>query len=380
MATSKQEPAKNKQKQGRASLLSSILHFLKRQTRSLLPKNKWLRRSVLIFVSLIILALLVMYGIARWYIWSERDKPFILGASFIPSYAQSLGVNPEQTMDALINDVGVRNFRLVSYWDQMEPTPGRYDFSQLDWQFRKIEAVHGTVSLSLGLRQPRWPECHMPSWAASEPKQVWEGQLNNFITAVVNRYKDSPALSSYQVENEYFLKGFGNCESIPGAMDRSRLVSEFNLVKKLDGEHTAIINRSNNALGWPIGQPQPDEFGISIYKRVWDAGITHRYLEYPFPAWYYAFVAGWQKIMTGKDMIIHEMQAESWAPDHKQLQDISVTEADKSLDAARLQGRVAFAKGTGMKEAYLWGAEYWYFRMQVQHDPSLWNAAKQLFQ
>jgi hypothetical protein len=44
--------------------------------------------------------------------------------------------------------------------------------------------------------------------------------------------------------------------------------------------------------GFPTGQPQPDEFSISVYRRVWDAGWTHRYMEYPFPAWYYAFLAG----------------------------------------------------------------------------------------
>ncbi len=342
-------------------------------------RRGWWHKLQIIVITTIAVCLIVMYGIARWYIWSERSKPFVLGASFIPAYAQSLGLDPQQTMDALISDVGVRNFRLVSYWDQLEPSPGHYDFAQLDWQFQKVAAAHGHITLSLGLRQPRYPECHMPAWAASEPPSVWQGQLNSFIAAVVHRYKTSPALSSYQIENEFFLKGFGNCQTIPGALDRSRLVSEYNLVNKLDTQHTIIINRSNNALGWPVGQPQPDEFGISIYKRVWDAQLTHRYLEYPFPAWYYAFVAGWSKIATGHDTIIHEMQAESWAPNNRSVDQISAAEGDKSLDAERLGGRVKFARGTGMREVYLWGSEYWYFRMQKQHDPSLWNTAKQLF-
>jgi hypothetical protein len=341
-------------------------------------RRGWWQKTVTVVVIAFCVCLAIMYGIARWYIWSERGKPFVLGASFIPAYATSLGLDPQQTMDALIDDVGVHDFRLVSYWNQTEPSPGRYDFSQLDWQFRKVEAAHGHITLSLGLRQPRWPECHMPDWAASEPKDVWEKQLNDYVAAVVNRYKDSPALSSYQVENEYFLKGFGICETIPGAMDRSRLVSEYDLVKQLDGRHTVIINRSNNALGWPVGAPTPDEYGISIYKRVWTP-VLHRYIEYPFPAWFYAFTAGWQKIFTGRDMIIHELQAESWAPNGKSVDQISAAEGDKSLDAQRLSGRVLYAEGTGMREAYLWGSEYWYFRMVKQHDPSLWNTAKQLY-
>lgn len=329
-------------------------------------------------VTFVILSVGTMYGIAQWYIHTQAGKPLELGVSFIPDYAQSLGVDPQQTMDALLG-IGVKQLRLVSYWSDAEPTQGSYDFSQLDWQFKKAEAAHAKISLSVGLRQPRWPECHMPDWAQSETESTWQPQLEAYMSAVVNRYKNSPALESYQVENEFFLKGFGTCQEIPGSMDRSRLISEYNLVKKLDTHHIVIVNRSNNALGWPVGQPQPDEFGVSIYKRVWDAGVTHRYLEYPQPAWYYAFVAGWQKIVTGRDMIVHEMQAEAWAPNGKLITQISLAEQNKSLNAERLQGRFQYGKATGMKTIDLWGAEYWYYRQQVLHDPSLMNVAQAEF-
>jgi len=342
--------------------------------------RKWWHRSLfnkIVFVlgSIIALCILVMYCIAQWYIHTESSIPYQLGVSFIPDYASSLGVNPQANMNALIS-IGVKHFRLVSYWSDGEPTPGHYDFSQLDWEFQKAQAAHAKVILTLGLRQPRWPECHAPSWVnLSAPENQWEPELENYIKAVVMRYKNSPSLQSYQLENEYFLKGFGACTNF----DRSRLVSEYNLVKSLDPSHPIIVGRSNNAIGIPTGQPQPDEFSISIYKRIWDAGITHRYLEYPFPAWYYAFVAGVQKIFTGKDMIIGEMQAEAWAPNNKSIQQISLSEQNKSLNATRLKGRFGFAKATGMRQVYMWGAEYWYYRMEVLHDPSLWNVAKQEF-
>jgi hypothetical protein len=162
-------------------------------------------------------------------------------------------------------------------------------------------------------------------------------------------------------------------------MTRGRLVGEYNLIKKLDPNHPVIIGRSNNALGFPVGQPQPDKFGISVYKRVWDAGVTRRYLEYPFPAWFYAYIAGTQKIFLHKDMAITELQAEAWAPNHKSLQDIGLDEQNKSLNAQRLERRFGYGKATGMREIYLWGAEYWYYRQQILHDPSLWNAAQQEF-
>ena len=320
-----------------------------------------------------------MYGIAQWYINSNKDKPLVLGTSFIPAYAESLGLDPKETMDALIGDLGVRHFRLVSYWNQMEPEQGKYDFSLLDWQFAKAEEAGAKVTLSLGLRQPRWPECHMPEWASKLPsgnaEGTWQKQLEKYIAEVVNRYKNSPALDSYQLENEYFLKGFGICTDF----SRERLVNEYNLVKQLDPYHTLIIARSNNALGMPVGEPTPDKFGISIYKRVWDANLTKRYLEYPFPAWFYGFVAGGQKILTGKDMIIHELQAETWPPNHQSIQNTSLDEQNKSFNSERFKTRVEHGRATGMREIYLWGSEYWYYRLQKLNDPSLWNVAKDEF-
>ncbi len=338
-------------------------------------RKNWWHKLVSVFILLIMLSVGTLYGIAQWYIHTESSKPFKLGVSFIPAYAESLGLNAQQTMDALINSAGVRQFRLVSYWDQLEPSKGQYDFSLLDWQFQKAEAAHAKITLSLGLRQPRWPECHMPSWAVGENDNEWQPQLKTFMSAVVNRYKNSPSLESYQVENEYFLQGFGGCTNF----DRNRLINEYNMVKKLDPVHPAIVARSNNALGIPLGQPQPDEFGISIYKRVWDAGVTHRYLEYPFPAWFYASLAGIQKIVTGKDMIVHELQAEAWPPHGQNITQTSLTEQNKSFNAERFTNRVQFGKATGMREVYLWGAEYWYYRQVVLGDPSLMNVAKQLF-
>ena len=339
-------------------------------------RSSWLHKAVIITISVVLVAVGGMYGIARWYIWSERGTPQVLGATFIPAYAESLGLNAPETMDALINQLGVRQFRLVSYWDQMEPSPGQYNFSTLDWQFKKAEAVHAKVSLSVGLRQPRWPECHMPAWAAGEPQARWQPQLQQFIAAVVNRYKYSPSLQSYQLENEYFLRGFSPlCTNF----DRSRLVAEYNLVKKTDPGHEVIISRSNNALGFPVGAPTPDEFGISIYKRVWDAGVTHRYLEYPFPAWFYAFLAGTQKIFTGRDMIVHELQAEAWPPNGQTIAKTSLTEQNKSFNAARFKNRINYGRATGMRQIYLWGAEYWYYRKTVLHDDSVWRVAQNAF-
>lgn len=338
-------------------------------------KRRWFRRTAYAVAGILALLFLGMYGISRWYAHSQASTPRQYGVSFIPDYASSLGVDPGKTMDALLH-IGVKQFRLTSYWSDIEPTPGHYDFSQLDWEFSKADAAHAKIVLTVGLRQPRWPECHAPDWVdTSAPTGQWQPQLEQFMTAVVNRYKDNPALQQYQLENEYFLQGFGTCTNF----SRARLVAEDNLLKKLDPRHPIIIGRSNNALGTPIGKPTPDLFSISIYKRVWDGGVTHRYLEYPFPAWFYGFVAGVQKITTGKTMVIGELQGEAWPPHGQTIPETSLAEQNKSMDAARLKARFAYGKATGMRQIDLWGAEYWYYRQQVLHDPSLMNVARQEF-
>ncbi len=341
-----------------------------------IPHSRWGRRLLTGGLIGLLITVGAMYGIARWYVWTVRSQPQVIGASFIADYASSLGLNPQQTLAAMLQDLHIRHLRLVSYWSDIETSPGQYDFTELDSEFRQAEQAHAKVTLSVGLRQPRWPECHAPGWIdTAQPSGQWQPQLEQFMTAVIQRYKSSPALQSYQVENEYFLKTFGECHNF----DRQRLVAEYNLVKRLDPQHPAIVNRSNNGIGIPLGAPTPDMYGVSVYKRVWDSGVSHRYLEYPQPAWYYAFMGGVQKMASGKDLIIHEMQAEAWAPNGKLLTETSLAEQNKSLDAHRLQGRFSYAHESGLRSVDMWGAEYWYYRQQVLHDPSLWQVAQQAY-
>jgi hypothetical protein len=363
----------NKQPNTPQSILKKKLKFHPKVVLSLWKKSKLWQKVLYLFVGFIIICIGAMYGVARWYIYEQRKVPLTLGVTFISSYARYFGLDPKETMQAMVDQLGVKNFRLVSYWDQIESTKGQYDFSDLDWQFRLAEKAHAQVILSIGLRQPRWPECHMPSWADNEPYSVWYPQLKTFMGAVVNRYKSSTALNSYQLENEYFLKVFGTCKNY----DRQRLVDEYSFVKSVDNTHPLIVSRSNNALGLPIGNPVPDEYAVSVYKRVWDKTITHRYFEYPFPAWFYGFLAGGGEILSGRNIIIHELQAEPWPPGA--IISESVAEQNKSMDATRLESRFKYGEATGIRTIYLWGAEWWYYRLVKDHDPSLWNVAKNEF-
>lgn len=316
-----------------------------------------------------------MYGVAQWYIYRHKSQPLTVGATFIPDYARHFGLNPIETMQAMIDDLGLKRLRLVSYWDKGEPVEGVYDFEELDWQFALAEAADVKISLAIGLRQPRWPECHMPKWA--EPLQMteWEPKLMRYTKAVMERYKNSPALESYQLENEFFLDVFGICPD----HSRERLIREYEYVKRVDPDRKIIISRSNNALGLPINEPRPDEFAVSVYKRVWDKTLTKRYVEYPFPAWFYASLAGGGELLTGKNLFIHELQTEAWMPDTGEFhmnEVASIPEQNKSLNDKRLINRIRYGEATGMRTMDLWGVEWWYWQKVKADKPQLWDAAK----
>lgn len=335
--------------------------------------SKWRKTKsiILIFLALILVADI---AVAQWYINKHSKEPLVLGTTFVSDYAESFGLDPKETLEAAFSDLGMRQVRLVSYWKKIEPTPGQYDFSGLDWQFDMAEKYGAKVSLAVGMRQPRWPECHEPKWLdIAGPENTWKPQLYAYMEAVVKRYKDRPSLISYQLENEFFMEVFGECKNF----DRTRLVEEFNLIKEWDPTHPIIISRSNNWIGLPLGDPRPDQFAISVYKRVWDAAFTHRYYEYPLPAGFYSMLAGWAEILTGKSMVIHELQAESWTPNGLNIKDISIEEQYKSMNPERMKKRIDYGVDTGMRDIYIWGMEWWYWLKTTKDRPELWNVVKE---
>jgi len=334
-------------------------------------RRSWWQKTLLLLVLAIVLFLSNLYVMSLWYRFKHDDEPLNYGVTFSAPYARYFELDAKETLDAMLDDLDIKHYRLMSYWKEIEKDRGTYDFSDLDWQFDAIEARGGTVSLAIGLRQPRWPECHEPSWAKDKSIDEVYPELESFMGAVIDRYKDRPSLKSYQLENEYFLEVFGKCSD----HSRDRLVKEFDFVKQKDGKTPIIVSLSNNYLGVPIGDPRPDQFGVSVYKRVYDANVTKRYFEYPFTPWWYTGRAAWSELLTGKDSMLHELQAEPWAP--TPLKVTSIEEQSKSMDAARLKERIQYGEATGFRDIYLWGGEWWYWRKVKFDDPSLWNVVKQ---
>lgn len=333
-------------------------------------RNLW-NKIVALGLTLLLLMSLVMYGIGQWYVSTRSGEYTRFGVSFIPAYAEYLGVDPQETFAAIVDDLGIKRMRLVSYWNRIERTPGVYDFSELDWQFQQAKLRNVDITLAIGLRQPRWPECHAPDWAASLSENEKNSRLQEFIAAVVHRYKYSPTLVSYQLENEFHLDSFGEC----GDHDRERLVNEFKLVREIDPDTPIVLSRSNNLVpSWPVGEPRADIIGAAVYKRNWEETYTKRYFEYPVPSWYYSSLAGAAKLTTGRDSFIHELQAEPWLPPQYDMRTAPTEEMYKSFNPEMVDSRIDFALKTGLKPIDLWGAEWWYYMKEVRDEPAVWQA------
>lgn len=257
----------------------------------------------------------------------------------------------------------------MSYWDELEQTPGKIDFKNLDAQIAMIKQAGGEVSLCLGVRQPRWPENHWPEWAWKLPKAERDDRLLEFIENVVRRYKNESTVKSYQLENEALLTNFGERPDT----DRQRVRAEFELVRRLDPK-TPIIMTTSTSWGIPMRRPIPDIVGFSYYQVLFNNGTYGRSFHRP---WLDRLRAGLIRITHGKPSFIHELQAEPWGP--KNIWEMSTKEQNKSMSLTQLKENIRQAKSTKLYPIDLWGAEWWYWRKTKHRDSAPWSYVKEIF-
>lgn len=289
------------------------------------------------------------------------------GVSFSVKQCRNFGLEPNEVLDWLIK-VGFRRFRLMSYWDEHEATKGKLNFKSLDEQIDTIAKAGGKISLCLGVRQPRWPENHWPAWALKLDRQKRTEAICAYIEAVVLRYKDNPAIENYQLENEALLKSFGENPDI----DRNRLRREFKLVKRLDPSKLVIMTTSTS-WGIPLRRPIPDVVGFSFYQVIFNDRKGKYTISFHKP-WLDKLRAAAIKLIWRKSSFIHELQLEPWGP--KAIWEMSKKEQDKSMSTSHILRNITLAASTGLEPIYLWGGEWWYWRMSKK-DILTWEATKQ---
>jgi hypothetical protein len=348
-----------------------MLSALQRATNQLRKLPRWLRLSLTaIGVVLTINAAINVIGI---FVFKPVQSPNF-GVSFSVQRSKDYGLNWQANFLALLDDLSFKRLRLMSYWPEIEPSRGQFNFTDLDWQMDEAAKRGAKVALAIGMRQPRWPECYQPDWAKQLQGNDWKQALYAYMEVVVKRYQNHPALGSWQIENEAFNNAYGTWYGQCGKADRQRLEEEFALVRKLDKTHPANTSLSDE-YGLPLGQPVPDNYGISVYKIAYtNKGILQYYGVFTPPTWYHRLRLAIIGLLHQRPVYIHELQLEPWGP--QDTKNLSVAEQDKSMSLQQLHTMLNFGKSIGTQDIDLWGGEWWYWRKVHLNDNSVWDAIK----
>jgi hypothetical protein len=324
-------------------------------------------------------ALLLIIGIAYLAFGRGGEAEEIKwGACFDPYYAEYLGLDWQETYLSLLDDIGVDNFRLVAFWDAVEPVDDQFDFGWLDFQIQEAEKRGARLILAVGKRLPRWPECHVPAWAADLSDEEELTEVLEFLTTVVNRYKESSALEYWQVENEPYVWFFGEC----GRANIDHVKREMGLVEELDPSHPILLTESGELSTWVNVSRLGDHIGISIYEIIYArlglASLFPGYRRYPLPQEYYRIKANflrWSGLI--EEIFVSELQAEPWGPEP--LIDMPLSEQYRSFNPDLFRHNLDFARSTGFSRFYLWGAEWWFYARETHGVSDFIEIAKELW-
>lgn len=303
----------------------------------------------------------------------ERTAPRRFGVTFAPMQARYLGQDPERVFRLILDELGARDLRLAAYWNAGEPAPGRYDFTEIDWQVAEAERRGARIILAVGRRLPRWPECHDPPWLEPlDPPAIREAQLA-YVRATVEHLRRSPAIIAWQVENEAFLTVFGECP-LP---DPDLIRDEVALVRSLD-DRPIVMTESGELSTWRHAAALADVVGISIYRVTYTPLLRRLgYLPYPLTPGFYRSRADLFALISGKRTIVTELQMEPWLANG--ITAGTVDEMYLSLSPEQFEKNARFARATGLSPLYVWGAEWWLWMKETQNEPRFWEMGKELF-
>ncbi len=297
------------------------------------------------------------------------------GATYSQPHAEWLfagtGRNPKCVLKMMVCDLGLKNYRLEAYCDQIQPEPNKFNTKSLDWQLALLrDCGVRQVILCVGRKVPHWPEYHLPEWVQNLTEAEQQQHLLKYLEKLILHYSQEPLITAFQVENEPFYKfGIGQ----PYSNQAEFLEQEIALVKKLDQLKRPVIITEPGDWGRPKRAARfGDIVGLSYYGIVYSHGFywPNRWL-YGGPKNWSANIRHWVK----DPVWLTELQAEPWGP--VSIKDLSFVEASKSMDVARFMRHVNFVTDAGFTEVYFWGAEWWLYQKDQGH-PEMWETAKKV--
>ena len=160
------------------------------------------KKFIILYVCLLFIFLYVFFARAKYVVNPQY------GISFNTIYAQELGLNWKTVYNAIFKELNIKKIRLAAHWNMIEPQKDQFNFVELDYQVQKAAEHNAEITLAVGKRLPRWPECHIPEWALNLSPEDQEQRILLYVQTVVERYKQYDAIKVWQVENEPFLSMF----------------------------------------------------------------------------------------------------------------------------------------------------------------------------
>ncbi len=335
---------------------------------SLLKKSLWKKVAFVVFLLSAVFAGVVC-------VLADREVPEKIqyGMSFNTPYARELGLDWKETYDAILDELNVRHLRLAAHWPMVEPKRDAYNFSELDYQIERAEEVGAEVVFAVGRRLPRWPECHVPGWAKEDSWETQKAEVREYIELIVNRYKDSPAITYWQVENEPYLTVFAyeHC----GDFDEVFLEEEVALVKSLDPTRPILVTDSGNLGLWAGPWKNGDAFGTSVYVHFWNPELGQ--FRTVLPPWFYRVKTSVMSLLYGEqESMLIELSAEPWLLEP--IVNVDIETQYSRMDIDKLNDILEYAEKTRFEKQYLWGAEWWYW-LQDKGHPEMWERGLEIF-
>jgi hypothetical protein len=292
------------------------------------------------------------------------------GVAYSKYFTEKMGLDWKETYLAILDDLKPQSLRLPIYWFDIEPQSGVYNFADYDWLVGEAQKRNVKLILVLGRKMPRWPECHLPDWAASLSQDSQQMRLLKTIPQIVEHYKNLDNLYLWQVENEPFLP-FGECP-LSGA---DFLEKEISAVRLADSKHPILITDSGELGLWLSAAKRADIFGTTMYRIIWKKYLG--YFKYPLPPQFFWLKANLIHLFyPRKPIIVSELQAEPWS--QKMPYETSLAEQFKSMSFEQFKENITYAKQVGFPEVYFWGAEWWYWLKIKQNHPEFWIEAKKI--
>ncbi len=289
------------------------------------------------------------------------------GATFSTLYAAQLGLDVHATYLAILDDLQIKHLRLPLYWSSIEQAPDSYDWSDVDWMLKEAQQRGVQVTLAIGRKVPRWPECFMPDWAESLSSKDQQAALTSYLHELILRYDGMSSVVRYQVENEALLP-FGSCPLPDPELYKAEIDLVHNLSKK-----PVMLTVSGEQDAWVDVAVPADVLGASLYKTTWNDLIG--YFIFPVGSTFYQVkLAVARPFVTSA--VLSELQAEPWFAQAQTETPLPLQAKLFTVDDLHTQ--VELAKSIGFDEIDLWGVEWWYW-MKLQGRPDLWEAGKKIY-